>query len=305
MKSPLDWTHDGASWPHREASQFVTAGGLNWHVQRMGEGPVVLLLHGTGASTHSWRTILPLLARDFTVIAPDLPGHAFTGGGSWQGRSLDGMGRALRALLAAMDVQPVAIAGHSAGVAIALQLALELAGEAAKPVPVIGYNPALMPFEGLGEQLFPAMAKLLLLNPFAPRLFAGVARMSGEAERFLKRATNSQIDAEGLACYSRLVGNSRHCQGALTMMANWDLTAFSKRLPTFPQPIVLIHGEVDKAVPLSSAQQATTLLPNATLEVVEGLGHLAHEERPEEAAARIAAFIHQHALSPTRMKPTT
>lgn len=293
MKSPLDWTRDGKDWPHREASGFITAGGLRWHVQRMGEGPVVLLLHGTGASTHSWRTILPLLARDFTVIAPDLPGHAFTGGGSWQGRSLDGMGRALGALLAEMEVQPAAIVGHSAGVAIALQLA----SAAAEPPPVIGYNPALMPFEGLGEQLFPAMAKLLLLNPLAPRIFAGIARIPGEAERFLKRATNSQIDAGGLACYSKLVGNSRHCEGALTMMASWDLTAFSKRLPEFSQKVVLIHGGADKAVPLSSAQQAAKLLPNAALEVIDGLGHLAHEEQPEEAAMRIAAFVADHALS--------
>ena len=215
MKSPLKWSEDGGDWPHREASTFVHAGGLNWHVQRMGEGPPLLLLHGTGASTHSWRTILPLLAKDYSVIAPDLPGHAFTAGGSWQGRSLDGMGRALDALLEVLEVEPAAIVGHSAGVAIALHMG----GKADKPIPVIGYNPALMPFEGLGEQLFPAMAKLLLLNPLAPRLFAGIARIPGEAERFLKRATNSQIDAEGLACYSKLVGNSRHCQGALPRMA--------------------------------------------------------------------------------------
>jgi magnesium chelatase accessory protein len=225
-----------------------------------------------------------------------LPGHAFTAGGSWQARSLDGMGRALNALLAEMDVQPAAIVGHSAGVAIALHLG----GIPERPIPVIGYNPALMPFEGLGEQLFPAMAKLLLLNPLAPRLFAGMARIPGEAERFLKRATNSQIDEHGLACYSKLVGNSRHCQGALTMMASWDLSAFSERLPGFAQAVHLIHGGADNAVPLSSAQNAARLLPNCTLEVLDGLGHLAHEERPEDAAARIAAFVRDHALDPAK-----
>ncbi len=296
MKSPLKWSEDGGDWPHREASSFVHAGGLKWHVQRMGEGPPLLLLHGTGASTHSWRTILPLLAKDYSVIAPDLPGHAFTAGGSWQGRSLDGMGRALDALLQVLEVEPAAIVGHSAGVAIALHMG----GKADKPIPVIGYNPALMPFEGLGEQLFPAMAKLLLLNPLAPRLFAGIARIPGEAERFLKRATNSQIDAEGLACYSKLVGNSRHCEGALTMMASWDLSAFSQRLPGFTQNVHLIHGGQDNAVPLSSAQNAAKLLPNCTLEVLENMGHLAHEEEPEEAAQRIAAFMQDHVLHPSQ-----
>ena len=291
MSSPLNWEREGCNWPHREASRFVEAGGLRWHVQMIGEGPPLLLLHGTGASTHSWRTILPLLAKDFTVIAPDLPGHAFTGGGSWQGRTLEGMGRALQALLAELDVQPIAIAGHSAGVAIALHLG----AQSERRVPVIGYAPALMPFEGLGEHLFPAMAKLLLLNPFAPRVFAGMARIPGETKRFLGRATGSTIDAEGLDCYALLFANSRHCQGALTMMANWDLTAFAKRLPHFAQPVALIHGVRDKAVPLASVEKAAKLLPDCQLEVLPALGHLAHEERPGDAAKCIAAFAHAHA----------
>ena len=74
----LSWERDGRDWPNREASRFVEAGGLRWHVQQMGRGPVLLLLHGTGASTHSWRALLPLLAKSFTVVAPDLPGHGFT-----------------------------------------------------------------------------------------------------------------------------------------------------------------------------------------------------------------------------------
>lgn len=74
----MNWDHDGRDWPNREHSRFVEAAGLRWHVQQMGRGPVLLLLHGTGASTHSWRALMPLLAAEFTVVAPDLPGHGFT-----------------------------------------------------------------------------------------------------------------------------------------------------------------------------------------------------------------------------------
>ena len=73
-----DWAVDGADWPNREASRFVAAGGYRWHVQHMGQGPVCLLLHGTGAATHSWRDVMPALATRFTVISCDLPGHGFT-----------------------------------------------------------------------------------------------------------------------------------------------------------------------------------------------------------------------------------
>jgi magnesium chelatase accessory protein len=98
------WERDGRDWPNREASRFVEAGGLRWHVQRMGGGPVALLVHGTGAATHSWRDFAPLLARKgFAVVAPDLPGHGFTGTpAAPEGLSLPGMADGLAALLATL-----------------------------------------------------------------------------------------------------------------------------------------------------------------------------------------------------------
>ena len=61
-----DWAVEGRDWPHREASRFVEAAGLRWHIQEFGraEAPTLLLLHGTGAATHSWRGLAPLLAQD-------------------------------------------------------------------------------------------------------------------------------------------------------------------------------------------------------------------------------------------------
>ena len=119
-----DWRVQGKTWPNREASSFVVAGGLRWHVQQMGEGPVLLLLHGAGAATHSWRDLAPLLARDFRVIAPDLPGHGFTDTPPAEGLSLPGMARSLTSLLQALGVKPFMAVGHSAGAALAIRLAL-------------------------------------------------------------------------------------------------------------------------------------------------------------------------------------
>ena len=72
----------------------------------MGRGPVLLLVHGTAAATHSWRDLAPLLARRFTVVAPDLPGHGFSGSPGRGGLSLPGMAGALRALLDALRLEP-------------------------------------------------------------------------------------------------------------------------------------------------------------------------------------------------------
>ena len=64
------WQHEGRDWPNREASRFVMAGGLRWHVQVAGQGPDLVLVHGTAAATHSWRDVLPLLAKRRNVTSP-------------------------------------------------------------------------------------------------------------------------------------------------------------------------------------------------------------------------------------------
>ncbi len=285
MSPPLAWDTDGRAWPHRDASRFVSAAGLTWHVQEMGEGPPLVLIHGTGAATHSWRHLMPLLATSHRVIAMDLPGHGFTRGRPAGGLTLPGMAAALSALLSTLAVNPVRLIGHSAGAAIALWMV-----RSGLDVPeVIGLNPALMPFPGVFAPLFQGLARALVLNPLVPRLFAASTRGAGDTERFLVRSTGSQIDAAGLRCYGMLLGNSHHCRGALEMMAGWDLAALQRELPHVDVPVRLIHGAKDAAVPTSAAEQAARLLPHAELAVLAGLGHLAHEERADLVAQAMSA----------------
>lgn len=291
MSKPLVWETDGRDWPHRAASRFVQAGPLTWHVQEMGEGPAVVLLHGTGAATHSWRHLMPLLAQDHRVIAMDLPGHGFTRGRPSGGLTLPGMAAAVTALLNTLEVRPERLIGHSAGAAIALRMIRE--GFAVPEV--IGLNAALSPFPGFFAPLFQGLARALVLNPLVPRLFAASARTSGDTGRLLVRSTGSQIEADGVRCYAMLLGNALHCRGALEMMAGWDLAGLQRDFPGITVPVRLIHGAKDAAVPTSSVEQAAKLLPQATLSVLAGLGHLAHEERADLVAEAIAATAPVHA----------
>ena len=283
------WEIEGRNWPNHAASRFVETTSIRWHVQIAGEGPAVLLLHGTGAATRGWRDVLPRLAQHHTVIAPDLPGHGFTQGRPKQGLTLPGMATALAALLEKLDARPILIAGHSAGSAIALQL-VHARGET---TPIVGFNPALMPFPGLAAKLFPSLAKALFVNPFVPRILAGIAKIPGETGRFLRRATGSTIDAKGIAAYEVLMSNHRHCGGAMEMMASWDLESLSRLLPQIGSPVLLVHSSADSAVPLDSVERAAKFIPDCRLEVLPGLGHLAHEEQPARAADFIRAFAEQ------------
>lgn len=288
--SRVAWSVEGRDWPNRTASRFVDTPRLRWHVQVMGDGPVLLLLHGTGAATHSWRDFAPLLAERFTVVAPDLPGHGFTTGRPAGGLAMPAMARAVADLVAALGLVPTAIVGHSAGAATAARMILD--GLAA-PAAFVGLSPALLPFPGLAATLFPGLARLLFVNPFAPHVFAAMARGPGEAGRFLERATGSRLDAAGVDLYRRLFATSEHCAGAITMMADWDLATLARDLPRVRTPSLFVHGDKDAAIPLDSVERAAALMPGGQVEVLAGLGHLAHEEQPARVAPLVRAFIEE------------
>lgn len=286
--SRLVWARDGRDWSNHAASRFVSAGGLRWHVQVSGKGPVLLLLHGTGAATHSWRDLLPCLADTFTVVAPDLPGHGFSPVASARQLSLSMMSRSVAALLSDLALSPDVIVGHSAGAAIAVTMVQDAA---IRPERLIALNGALLPFPGIAARLFPAMAQLLFINPLVPRLFTLQARIPGEVGRFLARSTGSHIDATGVGFYERLLRNPDHVAAALGMMANWDLETLKAALPRLDCPLHLIHGEKDAAIPARVSHDVAALVAGADVSLLSGLGHLAHEEAPQAVADIIRRMV--------------
>jgi magnesium chelatase accessory protein len=284
-----DWAQDGKDWPNRNASHFYAAGGINWHVQMMGQGPVLLLLHGTGAATHSWRDLTPRLAQDFTVIAPDLPGHGFTSQPEKSGMTLPGMAQGVAALLDRLGLKPDYAAGHSAGAAVLAEMCL---GNRIAPKALASLNGAMLPlpFHGVAAPLMGPLARLFASNPLVPMLFAWQAA-DGAVVRKLLQGTGSRIDAQGEKFYARLARRSGHAGAALTMMANWDLKTFAQRLPGLQTRLLLVVGENDRSIPPEDAKRIKQLLPNAEIVRMPGLGHLAHEERPAEVAEVLREFF--------------
>lgn len=290
MSAALSWSIDGRDWPHRAASRFVTAGGLSWHIQSMGQGPSLLLLHGTGASTHSWRDLMPLLARDFHVTAVDLPGHGFTQAPERDMLSLPAMARGLAALLKGLGIAPDCVVGHSAGAAIALRMVLT---KSIAPDCVVSLNGALLPFKGVASQLFPTVARLLALNPLVPRLVAWRAGGADAVPQLLE-GTGSRLDAHGQALYRRLFSNRVHVASTLGMMANWDLEELGRSFGKIDVPVLLVVGAGDRTIAPAEAREVARRLPDARIETLEGVGHLAHEERPDAVAQLIRLEMQRH-----------
>ena len=243
----------------------------------MGEGPPLLLIHGTGAATHSWRGLLPLLAQRFSVIAPDLPGHGFTQSPPAHRLSLPGMAADLGALLRKLEVRPEVAVGHSAGAAIVARMCL--AGRMT-PRLLVALNGAFMPFGGVANHLFSPLAKVLVLSPLVPRVFAWQASHAGAVERLIGN-TGSTIDEAGIALYRKLVRNPAHVSAALRMMANWKLEPLLHDLPRLTTALVMVVAANDRSISPDVAQQVREILPHAVIERLPGLGHLAHEERPQ------------------------
>jgi magnesium chelatase accessory protein len=272
----------------------VDASGLRWHVQIAGAGPVVLLIHGTGGATHSWRGVLPLLAKRFTVIAPDLPGHGFTQKPPGHRLSMTGMARALTDLLGELGAIPELGVGHSAGAAILTRMCLS--GQIA-PKALVSFNGAFLPLGGVAGQVFAPIAKVLSLNPFVPSLFAWRAGDPRLISRLLQD-TGSSIDDEGVALYGRLARDPGHAAGALGMMANWDLKSLERDLPKLLVPLILVAAERDRAIAPKYAHDVARRVPDAKLLEWPGLGHLAHEEDPTAASELVSRVAADHDLIP-------
>jgi magnesium chelatase accessory protein len=275
------WGRDGRDWPNRGCSRFVEAGGLVWHVQVAGDGPVVLLLHGTAAATHSWAGLLPLLASRCTVVAPDLPGHGFTATPASSELCLPGMANAVAWLVRQLRVQPEVAVGHSAGAAILARMCLD---DLIRPRLLVSLSGALLPLRGLAGKWFSPAAKLMARNSFLPRFVAQGARRDPKGVRRLADGTGSRLDDDAVALYRRLIASPGHLAAALNMMANWDLEPLQRELPRLKTELLLIAFDRDRTVPPLEAERVRAVLPRARLQLIDGFGHLAHEEDPERIA---------------------
>lgn len=274
-----------ADWPYRAVSRIVAAKPHRWHVQVTGQGPDVLLLHGAGASAHSWAPLIPFLADRYRVIALDLPGHGWTRSPKGRAR-LGDVAADIATLCAQEGWSPRLVIGHSAGGAVSLELARQ---GRIKPDRLVIVNGALENFRGAAGWLFPMMAKMLALNPFTGLLISQGGRSVQQVRSILSNV-GTELSDEGLNRYACLIQRRPHVEGTLAMMAQWSLDDLNRALPGIKTPTLFIHGAQDGAVALRVAERAAQAMPDARLIVLPDVGHIAHEEQPARVAEEILRF---------------
>jgi magnesium chelatase accessory protein len=279
-----------ADWPLRQHSRGLRVDAIDWHVQVAGQGPVLLLLHGTGGSAHSFSGLLPTLATQTTVVVPDLPGHGWTTGAQLTDLTLPRMAAHLQALLAALALPaPALVAGHSAGAALALRLALDGTGPTPK---VLGFAPSLVaPPEVYTRWFAPLVNPVATAGPVAS-LMARVAAPSGLIDLLLG-STGSRLTPAQRAPYKRLFTDRAHVRGAVGFMAAADLPALNADCHRLRSPVAFVLGARDRWIPERLLRPVITRhLPGADVQSWPG-GHLVHEEDPARAAARVLSLLNE------------
>jgi pimeloyl-ACP methyl ester carboxylesterase len=239
--------------------------------------PLILLLHGFGASGFSWRDVRQELSRYADVIAYDRPAFGLSERPlRWKGASPYGPENQVALALAMMDefgYDTALVVGHSAGGTIALSMALERPDRVAGLVLV---SPAA--YRGGGA---PAWIRPLLYLPTINHLGPLLARRLGaRGDEFLRSAwyAPQRIDEAVYEGYRAPLA-IKNWEKAL-----WELTKASrsarleKRIGAIAAPSLVISGDSDAIVPLAQSVRLAEELPRATLVVVPQSGHVAHEE---------------------------
>lgn len=281
--------------PEQPLALFQSTGaaaGLNWSFQRTGRldtGPKLLLIHGTGSSGASWAAVAARMAPRFDVLLPDLPGHGGSEGFADHRASLPRMAGALTGLLNTLGSggwSPDLVVGHSAGAAVMLQMTLD---RGIAPRALLAVNGALAPLPALARHVFPPLARLIAASPWLPELAARRAAQPAALGRLIA-STGSRLNAADVARYRDLLTRQGHVRGALDMMANWQLDELIAALPRLATPLWLAAGTADGTVPCIQSERLARRLPEARFVALQGLGHLAHEEAPDQVANLIDAL---------------
>ena len=238
-------------WPLRDHARRLRAR-HDWWVVEHGDGPQVLMLHGAGASGHSFAALVQAMP-GCRCLVPDLPGQGFTRPGSRGRFGIAPMAEDVAALCAAAGWSPKLVIGHSAGVPLALQLSTLMPLDR-----VIGINAALGQFDGAAGFLFPLLARALAATPFVPAL---VSRMWGNPGkvRQLIEGTGSRLDDAGIAPYVTLVKRAAHVDGTLGMMAAWRVDRLMAGAASLTVPLTLITTAGDRIVPSRISRNACRL----------------------------------------------
>lgn len=265
-------------------STFVEVAGLRLHLRDTGprDAPAILMLHGFGASLHTWEDWARLLETDHRVIRFDLPGFGLTGpdptGDYTDARSI----AVLRALMDHLGVQRATLIGSSMGGRIAWAFAAAQPDRVAKLV-LVAPDGFASPGIAYGRrQEVPMLMHLLPYTLPRSMLRANLATAYADPARMTDATVQRSYDL------MRAPGVRRAIIARMEQMVLPEPEPLLRRITA---PTLLLWGEQDRMIPIANAQDYLAALPDARLVALPDIGHVPMEEAPAETIGPLRDFL--------------
>jgi pimeloyl-ACP methyl ester carboxylesterase len=274
--------------------QYRTIHGYRRAYVKVGKGPAILLIHGIGDSSDTWRPVVEGLARHHTVIAPDLLGH----GRSEKPRadySIAAYANGMRDLLSVLDIDRVTVVGHSLGGGVAAQFSYQFPERCERLVLVGsgGVGRTVSPLLRLAA--VPGVEFLMPLFGLAP--VRAVSRATFATLRFLDTALGRDAE-EVLAVFDALPNTLSRSAILRTLRSGVDwrgqvITMLDRAYLAEGIPTKVIWGGHDAIIPVAHGRLVHAAMPGSDLEVFDEAGHFPHHTDPERFVASVSEFIDQ------------
>ena len=262
---------------------------LPLHVEEYGEGDrQIMLLHGFGATSFTWRGWIGALAKEHRVWSVELKGHGSAPAPPDDLYSIHDHANLVHRLIVQKDLRELTLVGHSMGGGVALLVAIRLLEEDRLERLVLvssaAYPQRLPPFIALAGRERLAEWGLRL---FPKRLL--IRWVLGSVVFDRKRVADAQVEA-----YSEPLFSSAHRTALIKTAARIippDFADITRRIPEIDLPTLLLWGRHDWVVPLDVAERLVAALPDAQLEIMEDCGHVPPEELPKESLEIVLKFL--------------
>ena len=274
------------------AVRYKTIHGYRRAYVKAGHGSALLLIHGIGDSSDTWRPVLPRLAEHHTVIAPDLLGH----GRSEKPRadySAAGFANGMRDLLSVLEIDRVTIIGHSLGGGVAAQFAYQFP-ERCERLVLVGSG-------GVGRSVSPLLrlAAVPGIEALMPVLGVPPVRVAGRVGASLLKLFDTALgrDAEEImAVFDALPDTEARRAILRTLRSGVDwrgqvITMLDRAYLADGVPTLIIWGRRDAIIPLDHGRQAHAAMPGSRLEIFHEAGHFPHHTDPARFARIVNGFV--------------
>ena len=265
---------------------------LNLHVETIGEGKPVLLIHGFAANKYSWRYLAPQLARHNKIYLFDLKGFGESPKPDDGAYSIYDQAQIIIQFIKKNDLHDVVIVGHSFGGGVSLVTALYMT----RSMP--GRLHKLVLIDSIAyPQNVPFFIEILATPVLGP-LIAHILPVTFQVNDVLETAyyNDDLITEKDINAYATPLDDSHAVSAMLaTARAIWpsDLELFSANYQLINVPTKILWGREDTIVPPEIGQRLHSVIKNSTLDIIEQCGHIPHEECPGKSVPLIVDFIQQ------------